>query len=180
MKKINFTRLLVSIIICEVAGAAGSFFTLPAIKTWYAGLNKPGFNPPSWIFAPVWTTLFLLMGVSLYLVWQKNFTAEKPYSGKIKVWNKLSEKFLARWQKANAVLVFSVQLGLNILWSSIFFGLHQPGVAFFELLMLWFAILYAIINFYRISKPAGYLLVPYILWVSFAALLNFNIWILNI
>lgn len=178
--KINFVKLIASIIICELAGVVGSFFTVPSITSWYAGLKKPGFNPPNWIFGPVWTILFFLMGISLYFVWQKKFTAEKPLGVKIKIWNPLSKKFLEEWQKANAIIIFIIQLALNILWSFIFFYLHNVGLAFFELLMLWFAIWYAIINFYRISKPAGYLLVPYIVWVSFAAILNLSIWIINI
>lgn len=177
--KINWFRLILSIIICQGAGLLGSFFTVPVISTWYASLKKPSFSPPSWIFAPVWTTLFLLMGVSLYLVWQKNFSSQESF-GNVKVWNSLSAKFLGKWQKANAIIIFVAQLGLNILWSVIFFGMQQPGLAFFELLMLWVAIVYLFINFFRISKVAGYLLLPYLLWVSFAGVLNYLLWTLNI
>jgi tryptophan-rich sensory protein len=184
--KINYIKLLVSIIICQLAGAIGSIFTVPSIKEWYATLNKPSINPPSWIFGPVWTALFLLMGISLYLVWSKGFVVSAPggpASGwkNIKAWNPLSQKLNAgSWQKINIVLIFALQLVLNILWSVIFFTLHQPGLAFFELLMLWFAILYTIINFYRISKVSAYLLVPYILWVTFAGFLNYSLWMLNL
>jgi translocator protein len=152
MKKVNFIKFLTSIIICEAAGVVGSIFTIPSIQSWYATLNKPAINPPSWVFGPVWTTLFLLMGISLYLVWAK---------GKVPV-------------------IFWVQLVLNVLWSIIFFGWQQPGVAFFELIMLWFAILYTIINFWRVSKPAAYLLLPYIVWVTFAGFLNYSLWLLNL
>lgn len=182
MNKNNFIKLLVSIIICEFAGVAGSVFTMPAIKGWYSSLNKPPFNPPSWVFGPVWTTLFLLMGISLYFVWKKNFTPKEPLKfSKAKIWNKWSKKFLTgEWQKANVIIIFITQLFLNILWSLIFFGMQNPGAAFFELLMLWFAILYTIVNFYRVFKPAAYLLIPYILWVSLAGYLNFSIWLLNL
>ncbi len=174
-------KLLVSIIICELAGFAGSIFTTPEINNWYKLLNKPGFNPPSWIFAPVWTTIFILMGVSLYLVWAKKFVVKNELKlSKKKAWNPWSQKFLyGKWQKANIMLIFAVQLALNVVWSIIFFGLHNPGVAFFELLMLWVAIIYTIINFYRVSKNAALLLLPYVIWVSFAAILNYFIWILN-
>ena len=136
-------KIIISIIICELAGVVGSVFTVPAINGWYSALNKPSFNPPSWIFGPVWTTLFILMGISLYIVWSKKI-------------------------KLKVILIFATQLILNVLWSIIFFGLHSPVVAFFELLMLWFAIVFMMVNFYRISKIATWLLLPYILWVSFA------------
>ena len=180
MKINNTFKLIIAVVVSELAGIIGSIFTVPSISIWYATLIKPALNPPSWVFGPVWTILFLLMGISLYLVWQKNFVPTKSET-KIKAWNNLSQKFwTGNWQKANVILIFSIQLVLNVLWSLIFFGLHQPGVAFFELLMLWFAILYTIVNFYRVSKPAAYLLLPYILWVSFAGYLNLMIWMLNI
>lgn len=151
----NYFKLIASIVICLGAGLLGSVFTTPHIATWYAGLNKPKFNPPNWIFAPVWTTLFVLMGISLYLVWNKN-------------------------PKPKTILIFSGQLALNILWSYLFFYLHRPDLAFFELIALWLAILWTIINFRSISKTASYLLLPYILWVAFAGVLNLSIWLLNI
>ncbi len=174
-------KLILSIIICELAGLVGSIFTAPSIGLWYKNLNKPIFNPPSWIFAPVWTTLFVLMGISLYLVWSKKWQVKNNISGQNKKpWNSLSHKFFTgSWQKTNIILIFSLQLVLNALWSIIFFGVHSPAVAFFELIMLWFAIMFTIVNFYRVSKIAALLLLPYILWVSFAAILNYSIWILN-
>ncbi len=180
MKK-NAVKLIISILICEFAGAIGSIFTAPAIQSWYYFLNKPSFSPPSWLFAPVWTILFLLMGISLYLVWSKDFLANVPANeAQKKAWNPLSGKLWSgTWREENAALIFVLQLVLNILWSVLFFGLKSPGMALVEILMLWFAILYAIVNFYRISKPAAYLLLPYILWVSFAAFLNFAIWRIN-
>jgi translocator protein len=177
----NFSKLIISIFVCEIAGAIGSFFTAPAIGNWYYFLVKPSFNPPNWLFAPVWTILFLLMGVSFYLVWVKKWSPREgaEYSAK-KAWNPVSEKlWTGSWKEENTFMIFVLQLVLNILWSVIFFGLRSPGAAFFEILMLWFAILYTIVNFYRVSKTAAYLFVPYILWVSFAAFLNFSIWRLN-
>jgi len=181
MESKKLFKLLASIIICELAGVIGSAVTLPGVRVWYKTLNKPSFNPPSWIFGPVWTILFVLMGISLYLVWSEKFVVKNELKiGKIKAWNGLSQKlFKGKWQKANIILIFALQLILNFLWSVIFFGFHLPGVAFFELLMLWFAILYTIISFYRVSKTAAYLLIPYIAWVSFAGILNCFIWILN-
>ncbi len=181
MKYNDLLKLLISIIICEVAGFVGSIFTMPEINSWYKNLNKPAFSPPNWIFGPVWTTLFILMGVSLYLVWSKKWKPKNKFdSKKANIWNPLSQKFLlGSWQKANIIVIFAIQLVLNILWSVIFFGMHSPGAAFFELLMLWFAIIFTIINFYRISKTASLLLIPYILWVSFAGVLNLFLWILN-
>lgn len=180
--KNKIIKLVISIIICEGAGIVGSIFTVPVISTWYVALQKPSFNPPNWIFAPVWTILFLLMGISLYLVWEKGFKVqdfESKQSGK-KAWNPVSEKLWSgSWREENAVAIFVLQLVLNILWSVIFFGLKLPAAAFSEILMLWAAIMYTIFNFYRISKPAAYLLIPYILWVSFATILNFSVAILN-
>ncbi|MFH1780920.1 MAG: TspO/MBR family protein [Candidatus Nealsonbacteria bacterium] len=178
----NIFKLVISIVICQLAGVVGSFFTMPAIQTWYAFLNKPSFNPPNSVFAPVWTILFLLMGISLYLVWIKNWSSEVSVDdAQKKSWNPLSKKlWFGVWREENAIAIFALQLVLNILWSVVFFGLRLPGYAFFEILMLWFAILYTIVNFYRISKTAGLLLLPYMLWVSFAAVLNFSIWLLNI
>lgn len=140
---------------CEAVGLLATPVTITAIPTWYASLNKPFFSPPNFVFGPVWTILYLLMGVALYLVWMKN--------KKVKT----------------AVVVFSGQLVLNFLWSIIFFGLHLPILAFLEIIFLWVAIAVTIIIFAKISKVAAYLLVPYLLWVSFAAILNIAIVVLN-
>lgn len=152
-------KLIISILVCQGAGVIGSLFTSPAISTWYATLQKPSFNPPNWIFAPVWILLFLLMGISLYLIWEKRLGNKKA---KI------------------AVFIFGVQLILNTFWSILFFGLQFPLYAFIEIIILWLAILLTIVNFYKISKLATYLLLPYILWVSFAGYLNYSIWQLQI
>ena len=151
-------KLIISILICQGAGVIGSLFTSPAISTWYATIQKPSFNPPNWIFAPVWTLLFLLMGISLYLIWSKGFKYKET---KI------------------AIFIFFVQLILNILWSILFFALQSPLYAFIEIIILWFIILLMIISFYKVSKIAAYLLLPYIIWISFASVLNFSILIIN-
>ena len=150
-------KLILCVLVCEVAGFIGSFFIAGAIPGWYAFLNKPSFNPPSWLFAPVWTILFLMMGVGLFLVWQ----------------SRSDEK------RKEAIVMFFIQLALNAIWPVIFFGLHSPGISFSEIIILWFAIFGTIIAFYKISKTAAILLIPYIIWVSFAAILNYSIWLLN-
>jgi len=152
-------KLIISIFVCQGAGVIGSLFTSPTISTWYATLQKPSFNPPNWIFSPVWILLFLLMGISLYLMWEKGFENKKAKT---------------------AFFIFGVQLILNILWSILFFYLQSPLYAFIEIIILWLAILLTIISFYNISKPAAYLLLPYILWVIFAGYLNYSIWQLQI
>ena len=179
--KINLKKLIISILICQMAGFVGSFFTTPKIQTWYDTINKPSFTPPGSFIGLVWTILFFLMGYSLYLVWDKNWKSEvSEKEKKAKYWNKITEKlWKGEWREENAVLIFALQLVLNIFWSVFFFGLESPGLAFIEISMLWFAILFTIACFYRISKPAAYLLIPYIAWVSFAGFLNFTVWMMN-
>jgi len=157
-KIINILKFLVSIVVCQLAGYIGSIFTMPEIGGWYSALRKPSFSPPNWIFAPVWTTLFLLMGIALYLVWQK-------------------EKSSA--SKGTAILVFFFQLVLNILWSVLFFGFRSPLAGFIEIIGLWVMILFTMDTFYEISETSAWLLLPYILWVTFAGVLNFFLWWLN-
>ncbi len=158
MKKEKIIRLVAAILICQMAGFIGAVFTVDSIPTWYATIEKPSFNPPNWIFAPVWTTLYLLMGVALYLIWDKGFRKKEVKT---------------------ALLVFSIQLILNALWSILFFGLRNPLYGLIEIIVLWITILASIILFYKIDKRAALLLIPYILWVSFAAILNYSIWNLN-
>lgn len=153
----NIIKLFLSIIICELVGISGSLATIPAIGTWYQEINKPFFNPPNWIFGPVWTILYFLMGVSFYLIWQKGI-------------NKNTQK---------AVMFFALQLFLNFLWTFLFFGARMFYLAFIEIVMLWVAIVLTIINFKKISPKAAYLLIPYPVWVTFASLLNLSIAILN-
>jgi tryptophan-rich sensory protein len=139
---------------CFGAAAFGAQF---APGEWYAGLNKPPWNPPNWIFGPVWTALYLMMAISGWLVWQA-----RGFGG-----------------AAGALGCFAVQLLLNAAWSWLFFGLHRPGLAFAEIVVLWAAILATILLFRKIRPLAGALLVPYLLWVSFAAVLNLRLWQLN-
>ncbi len=157
MKRGDVLKLAASILLCQAAGFLGSLFTTPAIPTWYQTLKKPFFTPPNWIFSPVWISLFVLMGVSLFLIWRR---VDHP-------------KF------KRAFSFFSIQLVLNILWSGAFFGLRSPLLGLIDILLLWAAILLTLLNFFQISKWAGVLLLPYLIWVSFAALLNVALWVLN-
>lgn len=158
MKKVDWIALFGFIVISQAAGVAGSIFTAPAIPGWYAALAKPELVPPSWVFAPVWTTLFIFMGIAAFIVWRAGFRKR---------------------QVRVALGVFFVQLLLNMLWSILFFGLQSPALALTEILVLWVAILTTIVVFAKLSRTAALLLVPYLLWVSFATYLNFAIWMLN-
>lgn len=151
-------RILVFVLVCELAGIIGSIFTASSIPGWYAGLVKPSFNPPGWVFAPVWTILYALMGIAAYLVYQKR---------------------QGRKDVGRALAVFAAQLVLNTLWSIVFFGAHLIFGAVMVIVLLWLLILVTIWLFSRISKAAAYLLVPYILWVSFASVLNISLYVLN-
>ena len=151
-------RLVVCLALTFSAAVLGSLFTRNAISDWYANLNKPFFTPPGWLFGPVWTVLYLLMALSAFLVWQKGLDSHI-----VKV----------------ALALYLLQLILNGLWMPLFFGLRMPLVAFVEILLLWTTIGLTILAFARVSIPAALLLLPYILWASFAAVLNFSIWLLN-
>lgn len=151
-------KLVVSIIGCELTGIIGSIFTVSSIPLWYATLNKPPFSPPNWVFGPVWTLLYLLMGVSFYLIWEQG-------------WNKRKVR--------TACIFFLAQLALNFIWTPIFFGFKSPMLALVIILALWGLIIITMQKFYPLSKTAFYLLIPYLLWVSFAAVLNAAIVILN-
>lgn len=159
MKGSNFLKLIGAIVIAELAGVIGGLFTAPAIAGWYAGIARPDFSPPNWVFGPVWTTLYLLMGVALWLVWKNESVDPKT--------------------RRSAIAVFFIQLALNSLWSIIFFGLHSIGGALVEIVVLWLAIVATIFLFRKISRPAAWLLAPYLLWVTFAAYLNYSLWMLN-
>ncbi len=159
MKNNYYLRLAVSLILPLLAGGIGSIFTTPAISGWYSTLSKPLLNPPSWVFGPVWTTLFILIGIAFFLVWIDR-TAQKG-------------------TKRLAIILFLFQLVLNVFWSIIFFGLRNPSGALFEVILLWISILATIVVFYKISKVTFWLLLPYILWVSFAMYLNWALVVLN-
>ena len=158
IKAIDIIRLAISIGVCLVAGFIGSIFTTASIPTWYTTLEKPSFNPPNWLFGPVWTILFILMGISAFLVWRV----------------RLSEPNVRI-----ALIIFIIQLILNAFWSVAFFGLRSPIAGLIVIVILWVAILLTILSSAKVSITAGILLIPYILWVSFASILNAAIYVLN-
>lgn len=160
----NFFKLVISIAKTQGAGIVGALFTASAIPAWYAMLEKSSLNPPGWVFGPVWTLLYFFMGIAVFLVWASY--AEEP-TGEMKK------------KKRNALIAFDAQLLLNVLWSILFFGMRDPFLAFLEIIVLWCAIFVTIKLFRPISPVAAYLLVPYIAWVSFAAYLNYSVWVLN-
>ena len=158
MKKINIRRLIISLILPQLAGLVGSFFTVPVISSWYLNLEKPSFSPPNWIFGPAWVTFYLLMGISTYLVWQK---IDENQKAKKSLW------------------FFWIHLIFNASWSLMFFGLKSPGLGLINIIIIWLLIIVLIIKFWKINRWSSYLLIPYLAWVSFASLLNYFIWILN-
>jgi benzodiazapine receptor len=149
---------IASIFVCQLAGMIGGVATSASVQTWYVTLNKPFFTPPNWLFAPVWLTLYTLMGISLFLIWRQG-VHDRPVQ--------------------IALALFGVQLLLNAFWSIAFFGLRSPLAGLLVILMLWIAIAATIVKFLPLSKPAGLLLIPYILWVTIAAALNLAIVLLN-
>lgn len=151
-------KALFCILLCLSAGGIGSAFTFSAIPEWYSTLQKPALSPPNWVFAPVWTVLYVLMGLAASIVWQKGLRDRKIRA---------------------ALVLFLVQLMLNTLWSWFFFGLRSPLYGLIDILFLWAMILVTIARFFRISVPAGLLMVPYLLWVTFASGLNLGIFLLN-
>lgn len=157
-RAVNILKLVASIVACQCAGLIGSIFTTPSIPTWYASLTKPTFTPPNWLFAPAWITLYLLMAIAAFLVWRKGLDA----SGVKK-----------------ALVIFLIQLILNALWSVVFFGFQAPMWGTVVIVLLWVAILLTILKFFKISSAAGALMLPYILWVTFASILNVSLWLLN-
>lgn len=182
MKYLNiFFKFIIAIVVMELAGVIGAIFTVPAISDWYAGLEKPALMPPAEVFGPVWAALYFLIGISLFLAWKNGWKTANPiFEKNVKSWNRWSERlWTGDWQKANAIAIFALQYVLNIIWPYLFFGLRLSNIAFSEILALWFTIIWTIIVFYRISKTSAYLLVPYLLWVSFAVYLNYAIWTLN-
>ena len=154
----NYKRLIISLALPQLAGIVGSLFTTSAIPTWYATLQRPSFSPPNWLFGPAWITLYILMGISVYLIWQK---VEKNKTAKSALW------------------LFWVHLVFNASWSIVFFGLQNPGLAFINIIIIRLLIIALMIKFWKINRWASYLLIPYLLWVSFASALNYFIWYLN-
>jgi len=154
----NIVKAIIAIAIPLMVGATSGFFTVTGVESWYQTIQKPSWNPPNWIFGPVWTTLYVMMGIALYLVWKEDTSEEL---------------------KKIAIALFAVQLTLNFFWSFIFFNQQQPGWALVEIIAMWIFILMTIFAFAQVNKTAAWLLVPYISWVSFATILNYTIWQLN-
>jgi tryptophan-rich sensory protein len=147
--------LISCILIPLLVGGISGIATVSGIKDWYVHLNKPFFNPPNYLFGPVWSLLYLLMGISLFMILQSSASKKK------------------------AIMIFSLQLFLNFWWSFLFFKFQMLGLSMFEIMLMWLSILWMIIEFRKINKTAGYLQIPYLLWVTFASLLNAAIWYLN-
>lgn len=158
MRSIDWLSLFWSVVFCQAAGMIGSVFTYPSIASWYVFLNKPSFSPPSWLFGPAWITLYTLMGIAFYLIWQKGEQKKAVKS---------------------ALVLFIFHLVVNTLWSILFFGLRSPILGLLDISLLWVLIVLIIKRFYQLDKTAAYLLIPYLAWVSFASLLNFAVWRLN-
>ncbi|OLY93361.1 TspO and MBR related proteins [Cnuella takakiae] len=154
----NWVKLLISLALPQIAGISGALFTVTGEGSWYRQINRPSWNPPGWVFGPVWTLLYILMGIAFYLVW-KNNSADRL--------------------KKPAMTFWIIQLVLNFFWTLIFFGAHETGWATLEIIVLWIFILLTILAFFRINKTAGWLMVPYLLWVSFATALTATIWQMN-
>ncbi len=153
----RYLKLVISIVCPLIIGGLSGLATATSVKTWYVTLHKPFFNPPNYLFGPVWTTLYLLMGISLYMIWQSS----------------------AKELKKKAIGIFCLQLFLNFWWSFLFFRFHLIGLAFIEIIFIWISIYWMIRVFSKINTTAAYLQIPYLLWVSFATILNGSIWWLN-
>lgn len=160
----DILKLVLSVAICQGAGLIGTVFTVSSISNWYNLLNQPAFRPPNWLFGPVWTTLYTLMGISFYLIWIK--LKDSKYNNKAK---------LIRM----SLMIFLIHLFFNATWSIIFFGLHNIFLALINILVIWMFIVILITKFWILDKRAAVMLIPYLAWVSFATILNYSIWILN-
>lgn len=154
----SFPKLIAAVLLCIIVGSLGSLVTITGPASWYATLEKPFFAPPNWVFGPVWITLFTLMGIALYLVWESGL--KKP-------------------GVRTALMVFGAQFALNVLWSFLFFGLESPLLGLADIILLWILIAATIVLFYRVRKGASYLLIPYIAWVSLALVLNASVYLMN-
>lgn len=152
-------KIIIALIVCLAVGYSASLVTRPSVESWYPTIEKPFFNPPNWIFMPVWTILYIFMAVAAGLVWDKI--------------NEQTEKV------KKALLFFLIQLILNSIWSYLFFGLKNPMLALIEIVILWLMIYETYLKFIKINKIAAYLLIPYLAWVAFATVLNASIWWLN-
>jgi len=157
MSKLQIIKLLVSIFLPLGLGAIAGIFTAQSVPEWYATLNRPSFNPPNWIFGPVWTTLYIIMGISLFLIWKQDMSKERNL----------------------AILVFMLQLLFNFGWSFIFFYFNMIGFALIEIILLWISIIIMLVLFYKIKPIASYINIPYLLWVTFATVLNGSYYFLN-
>lgn len=157
MSRSNIIKLTISLLMPLSVGAVAGMFTSQAVPTWYASLNRPSFSPPNWVFGPVWTSLYILLGLSFFLIWKENPSKQRNY----------------------AIIVFSIQMLLNFAWSFIFFYFNMIGAALIEIILLWFSIVAMIHLSYKIKPIAAYLNIPYLLWVSFAAILNAGYYFLN-
>lgn len=157
MSKLQIIKLIVSIIVPLGLGSIAGIFTAQSVPEWYATLNRPSFNPPNWIFGPVWTMLYILMGISLFMIWKQDMSKERNL----------------------AILVFMLQLLLNFGWSFIFFYFNMIGFALIEIILLWISILFMLLLFYKIKPIAAYINIPYLLWVTFATVLNGSYYFLN-
>lgn len=151
-------RLAICLLVPQLVGLTSGLITRGAVRTWYATLARPWFSPPAWVFAPVWTAIYLIMGIAAFLVWQRGLAV--PFA-------------------RQALGVFAAQLALNWLWSALFFGMRAPGVAFVEIVLLWCLIAWCVVLFFRVRPAAGWLMVPYLAWVTFATALNLEFWRLN-
>ena len=157
MSRPNIIKLIISILLPLSVGAIAGMFTSQAVPFWYASLNRPSFSPPNWVFGPVWTTLYVLLGISFFLIWKENPTRERNL----------------------AIKVFSIQMLLNFVWSFLFFYFNLIGAALIEIILLWISIAAMIYLFYKIKPVAAYMNIPYLLWVSFATILNAGYYFLN-
>lgn len=157
MNKSQIFKLIVSLLLPLGSGAIAGMFTAEAIPEWYASLNRPSFNPPNWVFGPVWTCLYILLGISMFLIWKQKASKERNL----------------------AIFVFLIQLILNFGWSFIFFYFNLIGLALLEIILLWISIVIMLVSFYKIKPMAAYINIPYLLWVSFATILNAAYYFLN-
>jgi translocator protein len=157
MNKSQIFKLLASLALPLVLGAIAGLFTVEAVPEWYETLNRPPFNPPNWLFGPVWTTLYILLGISLFLIWKQSASKERNL----------------------AIFVFLLQLALNFGWGFVFFYFNMIGFALIEIILLWISIIIMLVLFYKIKPMAAYINIPYLIWVTFATILNASYYLLN-